>query len=150
MEAISGVFLVVLLVAFTIQARGSAASGTVGGPQPLPVPLSLAGPSPRWLRPGFLAVTIFAIGCSLRPSLGRVDICQDSASYVEFHAIRTPLYPSFIALLDRRDGTDVPQARGNITICNATSRFVSVMRAQKVVWLVSLGVLLRVLSGSIN
>src|SRR5262249_34242407 len=82
MEAISGVFLVVLLVAFTIQARGSAASGTVGGPQPLPVPLSLAGPSPRWLRLGFLAVTILAIGCSLRPSWDRVDICQDSASYV--------------------------------------------------------------------
>src|SRR5262249_44287743 len=142
--AIVGVLLIAILVGFSIWHRraGAGCVPPTHSPSRALAGLCLDGPSPRWLQLGFLSVTAILFLCSLYQSWNRIDIASDSDSYVNFYAIRTPLYPWLIALLDRQDQREALKADNTIKYDNPDHRYLSVIHFQKLFWVGSLVVLL--------
>jgi len=113
--------------------------------------LELWRPSSAFGRVTLVTAAALALGLGVSRGPDAIGYGRDSASYIQRSPTRSTLYPDFLDILDRTPGvprmnpapTDRPRP-------DAHDRFTRVVRAQRVLTIASLTILLWVLSSGIN
>src|SRR6202042_1358718 len=93
------------------------------------------------------------LGAGLSRGWDRVFVGADSGGYVTHSATRPALYPAFIHVFDRAPSeprTALVPDEGLVPLVNQGSRFLNVVRAQKVLTVLALATLVFVLSRGVN
>jgi hypothetical protein len=109
-------------------------------------------PSPRAKRVALATITLAALAVGLPRGWDEIAISRDSGSYVAHSPQRPFLYPAFLDLFDRSPGAPapelVPEPEGVSCHEEPGHRFISAVRAQKIVAVLAITLLVWVLSGT--